>query len=116
MINARMVFYLILIIYYRHAFFCWEYFFQTSNKSSETLLTHLISFSNIQYYYINSQLVYVYYSMSNLKKLETLVMSKNNFSKGLPDVITSMASLKKLDISGCKLPTLPERLVKRRFA
>jgi len=58
-----------------------------------------------------SQLVYVYYSMSNLKNLETLDMSGNNFSKGLPDVLTSMASLRKLDMFNCKLPTLPERLV-----
>jgi len=60
-----------------------------------------------------SQLVYVYYSMSNLKNLETLDMSRNKFSKGLPDVFTSMTSLRKLDISSCKLPTLPERLVKK---
>jgi len=59
-----------------------------------------------------SQLVYVYYSMSNLKNLETLYMSWNNFSEGLPDVFTSMTSLKDLEMWHCKLPTLPERLVK----
>jgi len=39
-------------------------------------------------------------------------MSENNLSEGLPDVITPMTSLRELDISHCKLPTLPERLVK----
>jgi len=65
------------------------------------------------YYYMMSQIVYVYYSMSNLKNLGTLNMSWNNFSGGLPDVVTSMTSLRKLDISFCNLPTLPERLVKK---
>jgi len=64
------------------------------------------------YYYMMSQLVYVYYSMSNLKNLETLYMSFNKFSDGLPDVFTSMTSLRKLDMEYCKLEALPERLVK----
>jgi len=59
-----------------------------------------------------SQLVYVYYSMSNLKNLETLNMSRNNFSEGLPDVFTSMTSLSELNMKDCALPTLPERFVK----
>jgi len=63
------------------------------------------------YYYMMSQLVYVYYSMSNLKNLETLNTSWNNFSEGLPDVFTPMTSLRQLYISYCRLPTLPERLV-----
>jgi len=67
------------------------------------------------YYYMMSQIVYVYYSMSNLKNLDTLNMSLNNFSEGLPDVFTSMTSLRKLDISFCKLPTLPERLEKKLY-
>jgi len=68
------------------------------------------------YYYTISQIVYyLYYSMSNLKNLETLNMSWNNFSVGLPDVFTSMPSLRELDISSCNLPTLPERLVKKLY-
>jgi len=54
----------------------------------------------------------VYYSMSNLKNLETLNMSGNIFSEGLPDVFTSMTYLRTLDMKNCNLPTLPERLVK----
>jgi len=65
------------------------------------------------YYYMMSQILYVYYSVSNLKNLGTLDMSWNNFSEGLPDVVTSMTSLRKLVISSCKRPTLPERLVKK---
>jgi len=67
------------------------------------------------YYYMMSQLVYVYYSMSNLKNLETLEMSRNNFSKGLPDVVTSMTSLRGLSMWNCELATLPERLVKKLY-
>jgi len=59
-----------------------------------------------------SQLVYVYYSMSNLKNLETLFMSGNKFSDGLPDAFTSMTSLRRLDMKNCELPTLPERFVR----
>jgi len=68
------------------------------------------------YYYMMSQLVYyVHYSMSNLKNLETLDMSWNNFSEGLPDVFTSMISLRELSMQNCELPTLPERLVKKLY-
>jgi len=42
-------------------------------------------------------------------------MSGNRFSKGLPDVVTSMTFLRELYISSCKLPTLPERLVKKLY-
>jgi len=62
-----------------------------------------------------SQIVYVYYSMSNLKNLETLNMSFNKFSEGLPDVVTSMTSLRKLDMQNCELPTLRERFVKKLY-
>jgi len=59
-----------------------------------------------------SQLVYVYYSMSNLKNLETIYMSWNRFSEGLPDVFTSMTTLRELHMQYCELPTLPEMFVK----
>jgi len=62
-----------------------------------------------------SQIVYVYYSMSNLKNLLILDMSGNKFSKGLPDVVTSMTSLRGLSMWNCELPTLPERLVKKLY-
>jgi len=38
-------------------------------------------------------------------------MSLNRFSEGLPDVFTSMTSLRELHMKDCNLPTLPERLV-----
>jgi len=58
------------------------------------------------------QLVNAYYSMSNLKNLEILNMSENNFSRGLPDVFTSMTSLRELNAYNCELPALPKRLAK----
>jgi len=42
-------------------------------------------------------------------------MLENKFSKGLPDVVTLLTSLRELDISSCKLLTLPERLVKELY-
>jgi len=71
----------------------------------------VLFYYNIILYCIVSLLVYVYYSMSNLKNLKTLNMSGNNCSEGLPDVFTSMTSLRDLNIGLCKLPTLPEGLV-----
>jgi len=50
--------------------------------------------------------------MSNLENLETLDMPGNKFSEGLPEVFTSMTSLRELYMENCKLETLPERLVK----
>jgi len=38
-------------------------------------------------------------------------MSGNEFREGLPDVVTSMTSLRELGIWYCKLQTLSERLV-----
>jgi len=67
------------------------------------------------YYYMMSQLLYVCFSMSNLKNLETLDMQGNNFSEGLPDIFTSMTSLMTLNMEKCELPTLPERLVKQCY-
>lgn len=48
-------------------------------------------------------------SISELKNLETLIMSWNNFSRGLPDAFASMTSLTTLGASDCQLTTLPER-------
>jgi len=39
-------------------------------------------------------------------------MSGNKFSERLPDVFTSMTSLRELNMQNCELLTLPERLVK----
>jgi len=52
------------------------------------------------------------YSISSLKNLEVLNMSKNKLSEGLPDnIFTSLLSLKELDMEICKLSTLPNRCV-----
>jgi len=50
------------------------------------------------------------YSISSLKNLEVLDISWNNLSEGLPDsIFTSLLSLRKLDMSDCKI--LPNRCV-----
>jgi len=52
------------------------------------------------------------YSISSLKSLEVLDISYNNLSEGLPDnIFTSLLSLRKLNMSHCKLSTLPNRCV-----
>jgi len=44
--------------------------------------------------------------------LEVLNISENNLSEGLPDnIFTSLLSLRELEISHCKLSTLPNRCV-----
>jgi len=62
--------------------------------------------------YSVSTIVNVYYSMSNLKNLETLNISRNKFGRGLPDVLTSMTSLRELYFGDCELLPLPKRFVK----
>jgi len=47
--------------------------------------------------------------MSQLKNLEVLDISDNNFKAGLPEGITSAVSLRNLDISSCSLSSLPLR-------
>jgi len=49
------------------------------------------------------------YSISQLTNLKVLEMSFNDFSAGLPDIISSLLSLEKLELTYCKLQTLPKR-------
>jgi len=52
------------------------------------------------------------YSISSLKNLEVLNISRNNLSKGLPDnIFTSFLSLRELYMRLCRLSTLPNRCV-----
>jgi len=47
--------------------------------------------------------------MSKLTNLKILDMSSNDFSAGLPDIVSSLLSLEKLELTHCKLQTLPKR-------
>lgn len=49
--------------------------------------------------------------MSQLKDLQILNLSKNDFSKGLPEVICQLTALQDLNLGGCKLSSLPDRFV-----
>ena len=51
----------------------------------------------------------MYYSFSNLSRLEELELSKNDFSDGLPDMFGGLGRLRKLTLQECKLDYLPER-------
>ena len=55
--------------------------------------------------------MYICYSLTKLYQLTTLHLDKNDFSKGMPDVIGQMTSLKVLRMINCKLNDLPQRLV-----
>jgi len=48
------------------------------------------------------------YSISKLTNLKALKMRYNDFSAGLPDIFSSLLSLEELDLSFCKLQTLPK--------
>ena len=55
--------------------------------------------------------MYICYSLTKLYQLTTLHLDKNDFSKGMPEVIGHMTSLKVLRMINCKLNDLPQRLV-----
>lgn len=55
--------------------------------------------------------LFVYYSIWPLTALEELDLSDTKSLHKLPDSIGVMKSLKKLDVSNCDLPELPERCV-----
>jgi len=54
----------------------------------------------------------LHYSISRLKNLQILDISHNYLFDKLPDdMFTSLQSLRELDISWCRLSTLPKRYV-----
>jgi len=52
-------------------------------------------------------------SLSSLSSLKVVKASENQFSDGLPEVISSILSLKQLDVSNCQLQSLPSRYFKQ---
>jgi len=52
----------------------------------------------------------LYYSLSQLTQLEELNIG-GNLLNTVPDVASSLTSLKQLDMSGCDISGLPERFV-----
>ena len=51
----------------------------------------------------------IYYRLSSLKQLKVLNVGDNNFTQGLPTVITEITSLETLKLKECQLSELPER-------
>jgi len=47
--------------------------------------------------------------LSQLAQLKVLLMSDNDFSEGLPEVVSTLTSLEELYIRKCGLNTLPDR-------
>jgi len=56
----------------------------------------------------------LYYSLSQLTQLEILHIRENTFNT-VPDVVSSLTSLKELDMSYCDISSLPERFVCHMF-
>jgi len=56
----------------------------------------------------------LYYSLCQLSQLEKLDIVLNPL-KRLPKVVSSLTSLKELDMEGCKLSNLPKRFVWLNF-
>jgi len=54
----------------------------------------------------------LYYSISQLRNLQVLNMSESLLSDNIPDdMFTSLQSLRELDISSCRISTLPKKYV-----
>jgi len=56
----------------------------------------------------------LYYSLCQLTQLEKLDIGENPFNT-VPEVVSSLTSLKKLNMSDCKISTLHERFVSHIF-
>jgi len=56
----------------------------------------------------------LYYSLSQLTQLEKLNIRWNTLNT-VPDVVSSLTSLKQLDMSYCRISSLPERFVCHMF-
>jgi len=56
----------------------------------------------------------IYYSLSQLTQLEKLNIGWNTLNT-VPDVVSSLTSLKQLDMSECGIFSLPERFVCHMF-
>ena len=55
--------------------------------------------------------IIILYSLSKLTELSELILSKNNFSTGVPSVIGELTTLKVLHLDYCQLVDLPVRYV-----
>jgi len=55
------------------------------------------------------------YSLSQLTQLEKLNIGYNFTLNTVPDVVSSLTSLKQLDMSHCRISSLPERFVCHMF-
>ena len=51
----------------------------------------------------------IYFRLSSLKQLKVLDVSNNNFTQGLPTVITEITSLEILKLKSCLLFELPHK-------
>jgi len=54
--------------------------------------------------------MYLFYSLCQLTQLEKLNIAKNSLNT-VPEVVSSLTSLKELDMWQCELSDLPERFV-----
>jgi len=80
-----------------------------------TWLTTLKRYSLYSVYYYHTVdyiylTLYDYFSLRQLTQLERLYIGRNPLN-AVPEVVSSLTSLKELDMIMCKLSTLPERFV-----
>jgi len=80
-----------------------------------TWLTTLKQYSLYSvYYYHTVDYIYLtffyYYSLCQLTQLEKLNIAKNPLHT-VPEVVSSLTSLKELDMRSCKLSDIPERFM-----
>jgi len=63
---------------------------------------------------VNFYIIFLYYSLSQLTQLEELNIGYNTLNT-LPDVVSSLTSLKQLNMNRCGISSLPERFVCHMF-
>jgi len=63
---------------------------------------------------VNFYIIFLYYSLSQLTQLEILNIGYNTLNT-VPNVVSSLASLKQLNMNRCRISSLPGRLVCHMF-
>jgi len=80
-------------------------------------LMHISSLHIIHMLYVilfSSHCISLYYSLSQLTQLQILAIG-HNLLNTVPDVVSSLTSLKQLYMSSCRISSLPERFVCHMF-
>jgi len=91
-----------------------QYIDKIPQSTNRDIQTKIEKFYNIVNYTYLCYCISLYYSFSQLTQLEELDIGENPLNT-VPDVVSSLTSLKQLNMSRCRISSLPERFVCHMF-